>query len=279
MKINARMIVYSLVIFTLLMFVIITSGFILMGESSNVPRIAGAQEDVSLRSVSVTGTGAVQVTPDTAIVRLGVFTEAEAAEDALEQNNQEAQAVIDAVREAGVEQENIQTAAVHLDPIFADTPDSPQGMQVEGYRARNVITVTIMDLAVVGEMIDAAVAAGANTIESISFHVRDPGAALSGARELAVADAREKAEELAALTGSQLGAVQTITETDGEIFPRTIPLERDEAVVPIEPGTQDTRVTVQVVWRLLGGFPDDDGNISTLEVDVTPAEVTPTPAD
>jgi uncharacterized protein YggE len=208
------------------------------------------------RTISVSGRGEVQAEPDQAIVQLGVQTQAEMAEQALSENSANMQALLDQVENAGIPAQDIQTQMVRLQPQYEDRPD-PQGqgtsLTLSGYRAVNIVEITVNDLEQLGELLDAAVAAGGNTIEGFDFEISTPASLLDQAREAAMQDAIQKAQQLASLADTSLGEVLTINESSSTP-PR--PLARagieiaEAAAVPVAPGTQSITVDVQVTWLL-----------------------------
>lgn len=218
---------------------------------------ATAQEattDGELRTITVSGSGTVSAVPDEVVLRLGVETMEETASEALSENNQQMEAVIAALRDAGIPSEGIRTQTVQLRARY-ETPPRETGPAEEreliGYVATNVVEARSDDLDVVGELLDTAVQAGANRIEGIRFEVSDPGEFLDQAREAAWQDAQDKADQLASLAGEELGDVLSIDEST--TVPRPVGLggavER-EAAVPIEPGAEDIQVNLQVTWSL-----------------------------
>jgi uncharacterized protein YggE len=208
------------------------------------------------RTISVTGSGQVDVQPDQALVTVGVQTQAKEAAAAISQNNQGMQQVIDALEQAGVAAEDIQTRVLELQPQFTSpSPNepAPQGPpQIVGYMAVNTVDVRVRDLQRMGDLIDAAVQAGANQIQNIRFVVSQPQQVTDQAREAAWNDALHKAEQLASLAGTQLGQVQTIQETSAPspVFQEVLGKGGGVAAVPIQPGTQTVQVTLQVTWLL-----------------------------
>jgi uncharacterized protein len=109
----------------------------------------------------------------------------------------------------------------------------------------------VRDIDRIGELLDSAVEAGGNVIESINFELSEPSNLHEQALETAMSDARRKAQHLANLAGAQLGAVWTISETDR--FPRPavgVPELADVAQVPVEPGVLSVEVQVEVTWLL-----------------------------
>lgn len=217
-----------------------------------VPKPVSAQTgEAPTRYIQVSGRGQVSAEPDQATVRLGVSTEADTAQAALDENNDQMTAVISATLEAGVAEEDIQTQGFNLSPVY-DTPDAGQAPELAGYRADNIVTVTVHDLSQLGELLDAAVEAGSNTIEGIQFEVSNQAELEAAAREAAITDAQQKAEQLTELAGAELGPVQTILET-GNATPITAPIAQEEnlsASVPVQPGTQLIDASVQVTWEI-----------------------------
>ena len=222
--------------------VVIAAASLVAGASE--PLVAHA-EDPQPGTISVSGTGSVASVPDTATVSFGVVTQAATAAQALETNSTAAARMIAAIKGAGIDEKDIRTDFVSLSPRFSD-----RGDEIVGYTASNSVTAKIRNLGSAGAVIDAAVGAGANSVSGPSLEQGDVAALYRQALRNAVADARTKAEALAAASGLTLGAVSSVSE--GSQSP--IPLEaaaKDAAgaAVPIEPGTQDVTATVTVVFR------------------------------
>jgi uncharacterized protein len=123
---------------------------------------------------------------------------------------------------------------------------------VTGYQLTNTVEATIRDVATVGALIDAALAAGATSLDGLAFRLADPTEALAEARRRAVADARARAAVLAAEAGVILGRVVAITE-GGEMSPggpRPMEAMRMKAAADVatsvEAGTDELEVTVTV---------------------------------
>jgi uncharacterized protein YggE len=208
-------------------------------------------------TISVSGTGKINAQPDIAVATVGVETQATTASQALSQNNQQMSAVVNALTQAGVAAADIQTQVVQLVPIYQQpqpaqtTPMTPTLPTLIGYTATNLVQVTVRKLDTLGSLLDAAVEAGGNQIQGISFELSDPSAALDQARQAAWSDAQHKAQQLAGLADVQLGKVLSITEST----PGPIPFIQRAAVssaaaVPIQPGTLTIEVDLQVTWLL-----------------------------
>jgi uncharacterized protein len=203
-----------------------------------------------VRSVTVTGIGQVRVIPDEAVIVIGVETQAETAREAINENNQQMQEVLRALQEAGVGNADIQTRTLNLFPRYGDErPVNGRLAEIIGYTARNQVEARVRQIDNVGDIIDAAIMAGANTIEGIRFEVSDPTQVLDQARQQAMDDARRKAEQLAEMANANLGNVFTISEfsrAPRPVFQEAIAM--DFAATPIEPGTETLEVEVQVSW-------------------------------
>lgn len=200
-------------------------------------------------NVTVTGHGRATGRPDTAVVTLGVEIRAAAAVDALTRANQRAAALIAAVRELGVADDDLMTRDVSLYPQFGDN-----GQHVVGYVAGNQVSATIREIDRVGEILDRVVRQVGDEVRfgGVSFAINDPTDLANSARAAAVADARRKATQLAELAGAQLGEVVAINEGGGAM-PPTPKFARQMAMdsaVPIEAGTQSVTVDVTVTYRL-----------------------------
>ena len=234
------------------------------GTATMGNRVAGAQDasPVSIPfetpgTVSVTGTGRVTVEPDTASIALGVTV--------FDANLAEAQAlattqmtdIIDAVKAAGVADEDIETSNYSVN-IRQDYDENGSPSKVLGYDINNTVNVTVRDLDSLGTILDAVVQAGANTIYGISVFTWDMTGATAQARAAAVADARAHADQLADAAGVAVGRIVTITEGYSAAPP---PIAYDQArdsamaasesaPVPVQVGTQQIEVQVSIVYEL-----------------------------
>ena len=165
------------------------------------------------RSINVSGNGKVYLTPDVAYVSIGVKTNAVTVGEALTANNTQAQAIAKTLQDLGVQAKDIQTANFNIYPYQEVTPDGktlPTTFNVE-----NTVSVTVRDLSILGKLLDAVVRSGANTINSITFDVIDHSKALSEARKLAVEDAAQQANEVAAAAGVKIDGLQIMNVNIG----------------------------------------------------------------
>ncbi len=205
----------------------------------------------STRTLSVNGTGTVYLTPDIAYLYLGVHTEDADIAVAVERNNTRAQALVDALLGLGVASEDIQTSNYSI-WSYDDYDDS--GMRFTNYSVDNTVYITVRDLSQLGVLLNTAVTAGANNINSIQFDVADKTAALEEARQLAMENANALAQELAGTADVTLGEIQTISYVD--YYPSPYygmgggAAEAPNASVPIQPGMMQISVTVSVTYGI-----------------------------
>lgn len=170
--------------------------------------------DENVRSMSVSGTGRVTVVPDIANINIGVRTEAEVVTDALEGNTAQANAISQVLQELGVAEEDIQTSNFN---VYPSERYDPMTGQVEGryFVVENTVNVKVRDLSNLGEVLSAVVEAGANNIYGINFNVEDREASVAEARQLAIEDAKAKAQAIAEAAGVQLGEIININVSSG----------------------------------------------------------------
>ena len=162
-----------------------------------------------IRQISVSGTGKVYLVPDIAYIYIGVRSQSENVATSLNDNNLQAKKISDTLKERGVAAEDIQTTSFNVYPQQQYTPDGQLGEML--YVVENTVYVKVRDLQNLGNLLDAVVRAGANSINGITFDVEDRTAAEAEARKLAVEDAKSRAVELAGLAGVELGDLYNIS--------------------------------------------------------------------
>jgi uncharacterized protein YggE len=211
-------------------------------------------EPIPPRTISVTGTGRVAVEPDLADLRLGVTITAATVRDAHAVNATAMADVIRALKGLGIAPRDIQTANLDLSPAY-DYSSNTNPPRLTGYTLTNTVAVTLREIRKVGDAIDAALEAGATSFDSIAFRVADPSTAERKAREAAVADARAKAEILAAAAGVSIAAVAAISESAQAVpFPvfhkEMAMLASRDAATPVETGTNEIAISVAVTYLI-----------------------------
>lgn len=200
-------------------------------------------------TITVTGNGTAKAVPDQASFDFGVQTQASTATEALDRNAGQAQAIVVALKKAGVDPSQIQTTEVSLWP-----QTSSDGTEIVGYQASDSVQATV-PVASAGKTVDAAVGAGANNVDGPSLSVSDQSATYADALRQALANAKAKAQAIAAASGLTLGAVQTVSEGSGQQgpLPYAYATASRAAAPPIEAGTQETQATVTVTYGTATG--------------------------
>jgi len=193
-------------------------------------------------TITVTGSGSATGTPNQAVFTFGVSMRGKNAVSALTANSTAMRKLIDALKAAGIPSSSLQTSSVSMSPVTSD-----DGQEIIGYSASNSVTATIVNLGRAGEIVDAAVAAGANEVEGPSLSVSDQTSLYNTALKAAIADARAKAQVLADASGLHVGAVATVEENGGSA-PLPFTDKAAGVAAPIEVGTQQITATVTVVF-------------------------------
>ena len=163
----------------------------------------------NIRTISSSGTGEVYLVPDVAYVYVGVRAEADEVSTALSDNNLQANAVAQAVKDLGVEAKDIQTTSFNVYPMQDYAPDGTISRKY--YVVENTVYITVRDLSKLGTLLDSVVSSGANTINGITFDVQDKEAAVAQARDLAIQNAMSEAEAIAQTSGVKLGELQNVS--------------------------------------------------------------------
>ncbi len=205
------------------------------------------------RTIAVAGEGEASATPDVAYVSVGVQTEGATAAEATDDNSRTLAAVLDAMRALGVGTTDLRTSGLSVLARF----DTNRTTQVVGYTATNYVTVTVADVDRAGELLDAALRAGANRVSGVRFDIRDPSALRQQALTDAARSARARADAIAAGLGLHVVGVRNVQEEayGGPVaaFPE-IPAMAPSAPGPAAPpppvqsGQQRVQARVQVVF-------------------------------
>lgn len=206
--------------------------------------------------VSVTGQGIVTVAPDTATVTVGIDVIREELAEAQSEATRQATEIIAALNDQGIESRDIQTANYSVN-VMRDYSENGDPSQTTGYEVMNQVNVTIRDISTLGALLDAVTTAGANSIYGITFYVDDQRPHNAEARKLAVADAMEKAEQLADAAGLSVGRVVSISESTGDFNPMPVygrgggMMAEAAPDVPVESGSSQITVNVNMSFELV----------------------------
>lgn len=221
------------------------------------PALAQADASDMPRIISVAGTGFAESEPDEVSLRLGVSVRGATAEQVTDEAAAAMQAVVDALVASGIDAADIRTARLDLGRVRERDPRSGRRIAA-GWQVHNMVTATSGDVERIGDILDAAVAAGATDVDRVWFSVSDPTSALAEAREAAVEAAALAAEQLASFSGVELGEVLAITE-GGRSMPSPYALRAEAylgvgdtagGATPVLPGTIETAVTVYIDYAI-----------------------------
>jgi uncharacterized protein YggE len=206
-------------------------------------------------TITVNGEATIAAEPDQAQIDLGVTTQARTAPEASKDNAERSARVLAEVKRILGKGDEARTSGYALNPQYR----YPQGGKPEivGYIASNIVRVKMAKVDDVGKLIDAAMAAGANSISRLVFTLKDEEAIRLEALRQASAKARTKAEAIAASLGLRILRISAVSEGERSLQPilRQAPMARAEvsaAPTPIEPGTVEVHSTVTLTIEVEG---------------------------
>ena len=166
----------------------------------------------TMPGITVVGDGVVQARPNTTSVNLGVQVTANTPAEALAQARQRTERVLQRLRELGIAEADLQTSGLTVNPNFGPARDPAAQPTVTNYNGSATVSVQVADVNRVGDILTAAVDAGANLVHGLTYGIRDDAALRRQALLAAIADARPKAEAVAQASGLTLGAVRAVVE-------------------------------------------------------------------
>ena len=221
------------------------------------PRTALAADDTKPEhTISVSGTGRVVISPDIADLRLGVSVTKPTVKAARAAAAEQMTKVIAALKKLGIADADLQTSGLSLQPVY-DYRNNANPPKLVGYTLSNGVSVTVRDLDKIGDAIDDGLAAGATTLDGVTFRVDDPAKAQEQARKQAMAQAKAIADTLSSGAGVSITGVASISESSGPMpYPiyydgaRAGALAAEDAATPVNVGTNEVIVTVSVVYLI-----------------------------
>ncbi len=223
--------------------------FPIFGSSASAENGTSA---ASVRVIEVDGTGEARGTPDLATLNLAIETHAATAEEAAGRNGALAEKIIGALKLKLDGKGKISTGGYSLNPEYDQRPGRES--KIVGYTAQNSITTETGALDLLGALIDAAIAAGANRVNYLNFALKDDSKVRSEAITIATRDAKAQADALAAALGVKLGKVVKATTIEAA---RPIPMQRmglamaaERVATPVEPGEVTVPVTVSLTFYI-----------------------------
>ena len=195
---------------TVLIVILVAVLVLITACASGTPAVSGDSEET--RTINVSGQGEAAAAPDVAYVSLGIDNRGGDLGEVIAAANTTMAEITEAVLAEGVEEKDIQTASFN---VWVETPrderGNPSGQEI--YHVSNIIRITVRDIVTTGDVIGAALDAGANEVHSLSFGIDDTSELEAEARAAAVEDARARAEQLADGLGVTLGGPVSVSES------------------------------------------------------------------
>ncbi len=223
------------------------AGPIVNGGHTEGASTAGTTE----HTMTVSGTGTMETSPNVGDVVLGIQVTRPTAKDARAAAATAMQAIVASIKKNGVPDKDIKTVHIGLSPVYEYRNSTAT---LTGYSFTNLVKATVRDLDKLPAVIDDGVTAGATQVQGISFRVDDPKPLQVQARDLAVADARSKADALAKAAGVSIRGVVSVSEssyTPSPIYYSAGSADMaKEASTPVQSGTTTIQVTVTVTYLI-----------------------------
>lgn len=239
----------SVILISILFFFILLFGFIKL--AGPIPFDVNSVATTKTDNFSVTGEGTSTQKPDTAMVNVGVSANGATVKVAQDQINSNINQVTQAIKNLGIDTSDIQTDNYNINPQY----DFTNGQKITGYSASTNLAIKVTDITKVNSIIDAATAGGANTVSGVQFTVADQQKAEDEARQIAVAQAKQKAQDAAKIAGFKLGRIINYSEDFGDQVPQPLPLAAPsvvkDATTQVQLGSAQIKVTVTLSYEIL----------------------------
>jgi uncharacterized protein YggE len=202
-------------------------------------------------TITVTGSAVLAAVPDLATITLGVTTNGATASAAMAANSAAVSAVMTRLQAAGIAARDYQTSSLSLNPNWV-TNAAGTGSEIKGYVAGNMLTIRVRALDQLGIVLDALIADGVNTLNSLTFGLQNTRPTEDEARKQAVTDAMARAQLIATASGSKLGRILSISE-GGRAAPipgQMFRMAADAAAVPVAQGEVEISAAITMVFEL-----------------------------
>lgn len=206
------------------------------------------------QDISVQGQGKAYIKPDIATVSLGLKTEGKDIQTITNTNATAMNKIIKELKDLGIDEKDLQTTQYSIVPQYNWT--EKQGRIPDGYSIDQNILVKIRNFDNIGKVLSTASNNGANMVGGLQFSVDNPETAKSEARQKAIAEAKQKADDIAKSAGLKIIKLVNISESYGN-YPQPFygiggaMMEKTASVAPdIQAGQQEVDVTVYLTYRV-----------------------------
>lgn len=220
------------------------------------------QDFEAKNTITVSETGEIYSKPDLALTNFSVISEAKTVDEAMRENTEKMNAVIDSVKNQGVEEKDLKTTSFNIYPRYeyyedweTRIPPYPQKRVLVGYEIRQTLQVKIRDMEKIGQIIEGATDTGANQVGNLEFTIDKQDELKKQARAMAIEKAKAKAEEIALQLGVDLVRITNFSE--GVSLPRYYALEETLGkggaggeAPQIEIGENKIEVSVSITYEI-----------------------------
>lgn len=209
--------------------------------------------DTAPALISVSGEGTVAAEPDMATVTVGVTTQEREAADALAANNLAMAALVDVLDGFDIAERDRRSSGFTINPRYERRDNGSGPLSITAYVVSNQMTIRYRDIDRVGQLLDAVVKSGGNSIGSLSFGNTDEAKLRDQARQLAVENAGHRASLYAGAAGGKVGRIVSISEAGApqprpELHRAGVAMMAADSV-PIAAGENEYRAVVIVVYE------------------------------
>jgi uncharacterized protein YggE len=202
------------------------------------------------RTITVRGTGTAAAAPDTAELSAGIVEQAPTAAAAMAAVTKQAAQMLQAMRDFGIADRDLQTTGLLLHPVYPRQRDDEAEPKPIAFRAATQVNVRLRDIDRSGALLDRLLTSGVNQFNGIRFTIAEPAPLLAEARRKAMADARARAELYAKELGGEVGPVLSVREDLASLPRPTERLMTARAAAPIATGEQEIEAAVSIVFEL-----------------------------
>jgi uncharacterized protein YggE len=205
-------------------------------------------------TIRVVAEATTVVKPDLAEVDLGVTTEKPTAAAATSENARKMDQIVEALKKEAGPGSEVKTVGFQVSPRWGEPRPNERQQPIAAYVVSNTVRVRVPDVNAVGRLMDRAFKLGANTVQKVSFTLKDPEPAQTEALRAAAAKARGRANAMASALGLKVAHVMSVSESQQGFTPwdgtESAQMMRANVGTPVEAGSLEIRASVTVVFAI-----------------------------